>query len=111
MAPGCALDEPGLRTQLRRYRTAGRAARLIAQTPRRLVVELDAGVDIRLVEELVAVERECCPFLTLEWKPDRRRLGVSVSRVEHEPALEAIAFALDLSGSAPNPPKPVPAAR
>jgi hypothetical protein len=49
----------------------------------------------KLVDELVAIERECCPFFTLDWEPDRRRLTVSVSQAEHEPALDAIAFALD----------------
>ena len=103
IAPSCALDESGLRAQLRRYRAAGHGALMIARDRRRLVVELGAGADGRLVAELVAVERECCPFFTLDWEPDRRRLSISVSEVEQEPALEAIAFALDLSGSAPSP--------
>jgi len=32
MAPGCALDERGLRLQLDRYRRTGRQARLIEET-------------------------------------------------------------------------------
>ena len=47
MAPSCALDEAGLRSQLKRYRQAGRNARLIERTRRRLVVDLDQGVDKR----------------------------------------------------------------
>jgi hypothetical protein len=101
IAPSCALDEAGLSQQLQRYRRAGRQARLIERTSSRLVVELDRAVEIQLVDELVAVERECCPFFTLEWESDRRRLAVSVSELEHEPALDAIAFALDVAGSAP----------
>ena len=96
MAPSCALDESGLRSQLERYRQAGRNARVIARTRRTLVTDLDESVDSVVVAETVAVERECCPFIVLTWEPDRRRLTVSVSQAEHEPALDAIAFALDL---------------
>jgi hypothetical protein len=99
MAPSCALDESGLRSQLARYRQAGRNARLIERTPRRLVADLDESVDPKLVAETLVVERECCPFFALTWEPDRRRLTVSVSQAEHEPALDAIAFAMDLHAS------------
>jgi hypothetical protein len=99
MAPSCALDEAGLRTQLERYRHAGQNARLIERTPRRLVADLDQNVDAELVTETIAVERECCPFFNLTWEPDRRRLTVSVSQAAHEPAIDAIAFALDLQAS------------
>jgi hypothetical protein len=96
MAPSCALDETGLRSQLERYRQAGQSARVVDRARRRLVVDLDRRVDPELVQELIAIERECCPFFTLGWEADRRRLTVSVSHAEHEPALDAIAFALDL---------------
>jgi hypothetical protein len=96
MAPSCALDEDGLRLQLERYRRAGQGASPIDQTRRRLVVDVDESVDNQLIDELIAIERECCPFFTLAWEPARRRLTISVSQAEHEPALDAIAFALDL---------------
>jgi hypothetical protein len=96
MAPACALDEAGLRSQYERYRQAGAGARLVDRSPRRLVVDLDERVDPKRVDELLAVERECCPFFKLCWEPGVRRLTVSVSQAEHEPALDAIAFALGL---------------
>jgi hypothetical protein len=96
MAPSCALDEDGLRSQLERYRRAGQGASLIDRTRQRLVVDVDERVDNRLIDELIAIEGECCPFFALAWEPDRRRLTVSVSQAEHETALDAIAFALDL---------------
>lgn len=71
-------------------------ARVLDRGQRRLVVELDGQVSSSLVEELLAVERECCPFFELGWESGTRQLTVSVSRPEHEPALEAIAFALGL---------------
>lgn len=99
MAPGCALDESGLRSQLERYRQAGWNAHLIERTPRSLVADLDKDVDAELVAETVAIERECCPFFALTWEPDRRRLTISVSQAAHEPAIDAIAFALNLQES------------
>lgn len=96
MAPSCALDDAGLRLQLERYRQTGAGARLIDRTHWSLIVELDEQIDPQLVDETIAIERECCPFFTLDWEPERRRLTVAVSRAEYEPALDAIAFALDL---------------
>ena len=100
MASSCALDEAGLRLQLDRYRRAGQGACVIERTRRSLVVELAGGVDAELVQEAVAVERECCPFFTLDWEPAPRRLTVAVSHAEHEPALDAIAFALGVDAAA-----------
>jgi hypothetical protein len=94
MAPSCALDEDGLRLQYERYRSVGRGARVLERSPRRLVVQLAPGVAGTLVEEALEVERACCPFFDLHWVQQDLRLTVSVSLAEHEPALEAIAFAL-----------------
>jgi hypothetical protein len=103
MAPSCALDEVGLRSQLERYRHAGQHARLIERTPRRVVADLDRDVDAELVAQAVAIERECCPFFTLSWESERRRLTVSVSQAAHEPAIDAIVFALSLHGHKASP--------
>jgi hypothetical protein len=70
---------------------------LVHRTPRRLVVDIDRHVDPKLVDELLAIERECCPFFQLGWQRDARRLTVAVSQAEHESALDAIAFALALN--------------
>jgi hypothetical protein len=96
MAPSCTLDESELRSQLERYRQAGRDARLIERTPRRLVADIDKSVDAVLVTETIAVERGCCPFFLIDWEPSGRRLTVSVSQATHEPALDAVAAALNL---------------
>ena len=96
IAPSCALDDAGRRLQLERYRRAGEGAQLIERTQRRLVVDLDAHTDNALVDETIAIERACCPFFELGWEPERQRLSVSVAQAEHEPALDAIAFALGL---------------
>jgi hypothetical protein len=99
MAPGCALDEHDLRAQLERYRRAGEGASLITRTRRQLTVELDPRVDAQLVGELLATERECCPFFSLSWQSDTRRLTFSVAASEDEAALDGIAVALGVDGS------------
>jgi hypothetical protein len=83
-----------MREQSARYRAAGQDAAIIERTPRRLAITVSDGVPETVVEELVAVERECCPFFSLEWDPSARRLAVTVSNTQHEPALEAIAYSL-----------------
>jgi hypothetical protein len=98
MAPVCGLDDQGLIAQYDRYRRAGQGARVLEHSSRRLAIELDPRVDRRLVEQLVAVERECCPFLGISWEPQSGRLIVAVGQDDHESALAAIAFALDLEG-------------
>jgi hypothetical protein len=100
MAPGCALDQAGLHRQLERYGRVRQGASAIEHTARRLSVQLDDQVDGRLVEQLLATERACCPFLALTWEPDERRLTFAVSSAEHEPALHGISLALGLETAA-----------
>ncbi len=95
MAPlACSLNEAELRSQLERYRIAGSDATVVERSPRRLVIGIGDQVPDGVVDELVKVERECCPFFGLDWQPAHRRLAVSVATEWHEPALEAIASAL-----------------
>jgi hypothetical protein len=101
MTPSCGLDEAGLRLQFERYSEVGTRAQVVDRRRGRLVVDLDEHVEPRLVDQLLAVERECCPFLELDWRPQARRLTISVLRAEHEPVLDAIAYALGLDGSVP----------
>jgi hypothetical protein len=76
----------------------GARAQVVDRGRRRLAVDLNEHVEPKLVDELLAIERQCCPFLELRWGPRARRLTISVSRAEHEPALDAIACALGLEG-------------
>jgi hypothetical protein len=108
MAPAsCSLDADGLSAQLARYGAAGARASILIHEPRRLVVRLATGIHAAgVVEQAIAVERECCPFFTLGWCPETRELSVGVADAEHEPALAAIAYALGLADSPGTPGTP-----
>ena len=96
MAPSsCSLDSPALDEQLARYRIAGQGAVTLARTPERAVVRISERVPDAVVDELIAVERACCPFFELDWEADGRRLTVAVPSERHLPALELILRALD----------------
>ena len=98
MAPSCALDADGLRRQRDRYRTMGVDATVIERSPRRLVLSVAEG-GAEVVPEVVEVESECCPFFDLAWDPGASRFSISVSESRHEPALDAIEFALGVEAA------------
>ena len=101
----CRLDQVGLRRQRDRYAALGRQATAIRREPGRLTVEFDTTLDRHLLREAVRVERECCPFFQMTLGEERPELTVSVSHADHEPALDAIAYALQ------TPVSPRPAGR
>ena len=68
---------------------------------RRLVVRVADAVPDSAIGELVEVERACCPFFDLTWDRASRCLEVSVSAGQHEPALDAIRYALGMAEPAP----------
>jgi hypothetical protein len=90
----CSLDDGAQRAQLVRYRRLGSGARLVSAEGDRLVIRLDEDVDTRLLDEALAIERECCPFLELGWDPGTLHLSVAVSEPHQAPALDAMRFAL-----------------
>jgi hypothetical protein len=96
----CSLEAPELSAQRERYRLLGAGVRMIERDRRRLVIRPNDEVSDVVIEELVAVERGCCPFFELDWNPGQRRLRVAVSTADHEPALDAIAYALGFAGAA-----------
>lgn len=96
IAPSCALEEDGRRAQAARYRLAGEGAIVLEHGPRRLSVRLGEQIDVGRVQELIAIERECCPFFEIGWDPASRKLTIAVRRGHDEPALAAIALALGI---------------
>ncbi len=97
MAPAaCSLDASGFAAQRERYRVLAAASIGVERTSSRVAVRVDQHVPGGLIEELIAVERDCCPFFELTWDPVGRVFTASVSDVQHQPALDAIAYALEL---------------
>jgi hypothetical protein len=95
MAPlRCTLDEPGLAAQRARYQTVAGHLTGLRRDHEGVVAELDPAVDRAVLEELIEVERGCCPFFDIGYDPSRRRLTVAVREPEHEPALDAIEHVL-----------------
>jgi hypothetical protein len=92
--PSCSLNELELTEQLARYRTVGGAAEIVESTRRGRVLTIGHQVPDAVIEELVTVERECCPFFELDWQPTIRRLAIGVRSSEYTSALDAISYAL-----------------
>ena len=92
MESSCSLNQDGRERQLERYARLAPSVVLVEREPRRLAVEFADGHDHALLEELVAVERECCPFLAIEL--GAARLTIAVSKDEDAPMLDVFAEAL-----------------
>jgi len=91
----CRLDAEGARQQAGRYRALAAHAEVVSRGPGTLVARFDSAVDKDLLAETLAVERDCCPFLELDYDEADRRLEISVGDRDLEPALDALATALD----------------
>src|SRR4051812_25365392 len=98
--PSCSLSPAGLERQ--RARHARLAPDVVAARRSDLGLEIGfaAGYDREALAELVAVERECCPFFRLRIDEAERSLEVGVADAAHAPALDALAAALGV-GSRP----------
>ena len=97
MAPAsCSLERSELIAQRERYRLLGIRATVIERDAMQLVIRVDDAVGGNLVDELIAIERQCCPFFELDWDPASRSFAASVPESRYEPALDAIAYALGI---------------
>jgi hypothetical protein len=66
------------------------------RSPRALTIDFQPKLDRRALQELIAVERECCPFFAFSFDERLRRLQVSVHHANEVPALDAIAAAFSV---------------
>jgi hypothetical protein len=95
MAPaGCMLSDGGLVEQLHRYRRLATTATSISERELGLLVCFDANVDLELLRETVAIERQCCSFFTLDYDAPARRLSITIDDPDRGEALEALLSAL-----------------
>ena len=92
----CSLDSDGRAAQLARYAGLAPSVRSASRESMSLEVEFEPGYDSALLDELVAVERECCPFLTID--SGDALLRISVEQHDDTPMLDVFT---DLLGGAP----------
>ena len=89
--PSCALDEAGGREQQARHDRLALSVVKVERRDETLLFGFAEGYDRKALAEMVAVERECCPFFEFDFDEGKRELRVGVSDREMLPALEAIA--------------------
>src|SRR2546422_3133175 len=87
--PGCSIAPEDRAPQAARIASVGRSVARVEREPRLLRFHLEPGVDRRALEELIATERECCPFYRFDTTD--HTLTVAVEDDEHVPALDAFA--------------------
>lgn len=90
MLPSCALDADGRRSQKARYRAIAQSLTGVRREPEVVLVDFRKGVDHAVLGEVIAVERECCPWFRFEFDATGRRLAVTVTDSEMLPTLDAI---------------------
>ncbi len=91
---GCTIDEQSLERQDERHRRL--AASVVQMSHRGKVVLVDFAPDFdrQALDELIAVERECCPFFAFSFDEHCRHLEVGVHDPEAAEALGAIVQSL-----------------
>jgi hypothetical protein len=92
--PECKLSVPELREQHARYRRVAQWVEELHREGGAVVARLSPQADRDLVRATVAIERECCPFFEIAYDADAGVLRYGVGVPDHEPALEAIEYAL-----------------
>jgi hypothetical protein len=98
--PSCALDQRGLERQGERLTRLAGAVTQITRERQRLIVEFARNFDRALLEEAIAVERECCPFFAFSFEPCARRMEVAVEDTSMLAALDAIEHGLSAPATA-----------
>jgi hypothetical protein len=91
--PSCSLDEEGLRRQRARQARLAPSVSAVERHDHSLSVTFGASLDRPALDELIAVERECCPFFEFDFEEGKRRLTVTVRNDAERPALDAVAAA------------------
>ena len=89
--PSCALTPDELDRQVARQRALAPGVVRAARDGALLTVAFRAGFDRRALDEMVAVERECCPFFTFAFDDATRTLTIGVREPAQAPALDALA--------------------
>jgi hypothetical protein len=88
----CSLDRDGRAAQIARYAGLAPNVRAAVRDELSLEVTFEPGYDRALLDELVAVERECCPFLTID--VGEASLRIAVEQHDDTPMLDVFTEAL-----------------
>lgn len=93
--PSCALHERGVTDQGERYARLAPSLTAVERRGNALLLTFAEGFDREALEEVVAVERHCCPFFQFAFDAESRALTVDVGDAAMRPALDAIASQLE----------------
>jgi len=89
LVPGCSIAPGDREPQAARIATLARSVTEVERAPRLLRFHLEPDYDRSALDELIATERECCPFYELDVTD--RVFTVAVADDAHVPALDAFA--------------------
>jgi hypothetical protein len=88
--PSCTLDADARRSQKERYRNLASSVIRVRRGIDVVLVDFDETVDSRTLQDVIAVERECCRWLRLDLDRVTRQLSVRTTDPDMRPALDAI---------------------
>jgi hypothetical protein len=90
----CKLDLEGLRAQRERYRELSAALEGTERAAGVLTARFSSAVDEELLNQTLAIERECCEFFRIDYDAADRVLTVRVDDPQLDPALDGLRHAL-----------------
>ena len=96
---GCTLTSDELAVQGARAAALRDDVQAVDRSGSSLTVTFGPYVDARLLDELVATERECCSFLAVDYDGQQRALIVQADDPSREPVLDALAGAFRTGGA------------
>lgn len=91
----CAFDEAGRREQRARYALLASAVTHVERQSEAVLIYFRSDLDRRTLGKALSVERACCPFFAFAFDEQTSRLRATVTRVDHLPALDVVAHALE----------------
>jgi hypothetical protein len=99
MENACSLRGAEIDEQRRRHEALGRSAAAVEREASAVHVRFDGTLDRGLLDEMIRVERRCCPFFRIDYDEGERRLSVAVDDPHMAPALEILAERLGEHGA------------
>ena len=92
--PECRLDAASLGPQITRYRQLAAHVTGVRRTVGAVHVTFDEDLPDGLLGHTLAVERDCCAFVGIDYQPATRTLSFTVQNVDQDPRLDSLAALL-----------------